>query len=278
MVIVDVDKKRTLAETLEFSHAQVVEHTMDIVDGDYPDTANSDFVVVTAGAHMKPGQTRMDLLGINSKIFEQIIPQIAKYSPEATLIIATNPLDVMTYQAWKYSSFPKERVIGSGTLLDSSRFRYNLSKYLKTKAANIEAFVLGEHGDSQVPIFSNIMVEGLDLESYCKKAQINFSKEQQMQAAADAKNAAYQIVEGKGATYYSIASCLLAILKAIWLDEGTVFPVSTLLEGQYGIDGTYISVPVILNESGVQDIVEFDLNPDELTKLQASANIIKNLL
>ncbi len=275
LVLVDLDKKRAKAEADELRHSLSLEDNVRIVDGDYSKIKDSDFVVISAGAPQKTGETRLDLIETNAKIISEISKKVAEFAPKSIIIVATNPMDVMTFVALKSSGFPKNRVIGTGTVLDSSRFKYYLSEFLEANPKDIFAFVLGEHGDSQVGIFSHISIKGIPLENFCTELGKCLSQNDKEIISRKTKDSAYSIIEGKGSTYYAIASCVLKIIKSVWRDEGTILPISSYLEGEYGFEGVCLSVPAVLTRDGIQKVLDFDLDPAEHKKLESSYNIVK---
>jgi L-lactate dehydrogenase len=276
IVLVDANVDRARAEVAELNHTLAVENRTHVLSGSLQDTKDSDFIVITAGSNQKPGQTRLDLFQNNLNIFKEIVPVLAGLNPKAVFLVATNPMDVLTYATWKLSGLPSNQVIGSGTVLDSSRFRYYLGQHLKSNPRDIFAHVLGEHGDSQVEIFSNISIKGLTLEYYCKQFNIDFNKENKESIVKQTRDAAYSIISGKGATYFGITSCLMRIIEGMARDENVIMPVCSLLEGEYGIDQVYLSVPTILNRQGSSTKLVLDLTSEELQMLQKSAEVVQS--
>lgn len=278
IVIVDINKEKSEGEAMDLSHGVSFIKPVNIMAGDYKDTKDSDIVIITAGAGPKPGETRLDLINKNYKIFEGIVPNIVKYSPKSILLVVSNPVDVLTYITYKLSGFPKERVIGSGTVLDTSRFRYLLGEHLKIDVRNIHTYILGEHGDSEIAAWSLTNVAGISVEDYCKDickgCDGNFKK----RIPEEVKNAGYEIVERKGYTSYAIALAVRRIVEAIIRDEDSILTVSTLLKGEYGIDDIYMGIPSIIGETGIKKVLEVKLSEDEEKQLKKSAKVLKENL
>lgn len=278
IVIVDINKDKAEGEAMDLSHgASFVKPTV-IKSGEYKDTNNSDIVIITAGAPQKPGETRLDLINKNYKIMNSIVPEVVKYSPNSILLVVSNPVDVLTYITYKISGFPKERVIGSGTVLDTSRFKYMLSNHFNVDARNIHTYIMGEHGDSEIATWSITNIAGLDIAEYCSRYCNKCDGNIRYNIHEEVKNAAYEIIKKKGATYYAVALAIRRIVEAILRDENSILTISTLLEGQYGIKDIYMGVPSIVGAAGIKNIVESPLDKEELTALQESAKTLKESL
>lgn len=268
----DIDREKTRGIILDFQHAKhFLSETKLTAAKELTDTANSDLIIVTAGSKQKPGQSRPDLVTNNKKIFEQIIPEIAKNSPNSILMIVTNPVDSLTLIAQQLSKFPKNRVIGTGTLLDTFRFKFHLSQSTQIHPQNIHTYILGEHGDSSFPVISSANIAG--------KPLIKFMKEQEIQTAyKDTQQAAYRIIHDVGFTCYSIAQVCKELTKAIVKNSDKIFPVSTVLEGEYGLKNVSLSVPCQINRNGIKKIIEIPLSSSEKKLLQKSAKQIQSTL
>lgn len=268
----DIDREKTRGIILDFQHAKhFLSETKLTAAKELTDTANSDLIIVTAGSKQKPGQSRPDLVTNNQKIFEQIIPEIAKHSPNSILMIVTNPVDSLTLIAQQLSKFPKNRVIGTGTLLDTFRFKFHLSQSTQIHPQNIHTYILGEHGDSSFPVISSANIAG--------KPLIKFMKEQEIQTAyKDTQQAAYRIIHDVGFTCYSIAQVCKELTKAIVKNSDKIFPVSTVLEGEYGLKNVSLSVPCQINRNGIKKIIEIPLSSSEKKLLQKSAKQIQSTL
>jgi L-lactate dehydrogenase len=225
----------------------------------------------------KIGQSRLDLAEGNCEILKQIVPEITKHNRECILLVVTNPLDVMTYAALKLSGFPKNRVIGSGTILDTARLRYLLSEYLKVDPRNVHAYIIGEHGDSEVPVWSLANVAGIRLKDYCPICNVPYDAEVFNDLFLKVRNAGYEIIKRKGRTNYAVALGLTKIVESIIRDENAIVTVSCLLQDYHGVSDICLSVPVILNRSGVKETIRLPLDDDEIADFQKSGAIIKKV-
>ncbi len=275
IVLIDVNADRAVGEAMDMSHAASVENPTHIQQGDYPDSADSDFIVITAGlSNLKDG-TRLDLAQKNAEIFRDIVPKLVQYSPNAFFIVVSNPADVMAYATYKYSGLDPRRVIGSGTVLDSARLRSLISQKIGISATQISAYSLGVHGDSQVPIFSRVSVRGIALESFLQQRGMSFSDEEKAAMTENVRTAAYQIIAKKMATYYGIGSALLRIIRAISHDENVILPVSSLARGDYNINDVYLALPTLVNKDGAGQVFDLSLAQGEYEDLLKSAAILK---
>ena len=274
--IYDINMDRAMGEVMGLVHGTSFVKPVDIYAGDISETKDSDIVIITAGAAQKEGETRLDLIEKNYSIFKGFIPQIAAASPNAIILVLSNPCDVLAYITYKLSGFPKERVIASGTVLDTSRLKYVIGKYLNVNNNNVHAYVLGEHGDSEVVSWSTASIAGEKFDEYAKKFDLEWDEEIKSVIEKDVKNAAYEIISRKKATYFAIALATTRIVEAILRNENTILTVSCLMEGQYGIDDVYLAVPAVLNSTGVVRIVNPEItDKEELKKLQDSAEVLK---
>lgn len=246
--------------------------------GDYADCAGASVTVIAAGAGQKPGETRLDLIKKNAAIFGQIIPQVARNNPNGLLLIATNPVDILSYVAWKLSGLPAQRVIGSGTILDTARFRYLLSEHFGVDTRSVHAYIIGEHGDSEVPVWSLANIAGMRLPEFCAANNVGCPQSDLDAIFAQTRDAAYQIIERKGATYYAVAAGLMRIVEAMLRDQNTVLSVSTLIQDFYGIDDIYLSLPAVVDHGGVERVLRLDLSQSEADGLKQSASILKQAL
>lgn len=240
---------------------------------EYADLANSDVVVITAGAAQKPGETRLDLTAKNVAIIESIVPEVVKHAPEAIILIVSNPVDILTYKAYQIAGLPKGRIFGSGTTLDTARFRFHLSEFLKINPQSIHAYILGEHGDSSFPAISSATVGGQPL-----MAMNKFSEEKAWKAYEKARSAAYKIIQSKGATYYGIGAVVSHIVSKILHDSKTVLPVSIPLHNYYGFSGISLSIPCIVGRNGVEESLEIKLDWQEKRRLEKSVSTLKQYL
>ncbi|SEO48725.1 L-lactate dehydrogenase [Amphibacillus marinus] len=277
LVLIDLDFERADGEARDLNHGMAFGSPMRIRAGDYDECADADLVVITAGANQKPGETRLDLVAKNAQIMKGIVKQIMDSGFDGIIIVATNPVDVLTQVVYKVSGLPKERVIGSGTILDTARFRYLLSEYFQVDSRNVHAYIIGEHGDSELPVWSHVQIGGLPLNVY---GQIeNYYQDQDMQELFEnVRDAAYHIIERKGATYYGIGMGLARLTKAILNNENSILTVSTYFEGEYGLNGLYLGIPAVVNQFGIREILRLRLSDQEQQQLEHSATILKDLL
>jgi L-lactate dehydrogenase len=275
IVLIDANRARAEGEAMDLNHAIPFAHPTRIWAGDYSDCAGAAITVVTAGVAQRPGETRLDMIQRNGEIWKQIIPRIVEHNPDGILLIATNPVDALTYAALKLSGLPTERVIGSGTVLDTARFRYLLSQHFHVDARSVHAFIIGEHGDSEVPVWSLANIAGMKLDDFCRAQGAELTAADRQSIYQQTRDAAYQIIERKGATYYAVAAGLTRITAALLRDQNSVFSVSALIQDYCGISDVCLSLPAIVNRSGIRDVLRLELSPDELEKLRKSADILK---
>ncbi|MGL4572334.1 MAG: L-lactate dehydrogenase [Clostridium sp.] len=274
----DINMEKAVGEVMDLVHGTSFVKPINIYAGSLQETKDSDIVIITAGVGPKEGETRLDIIDKNYKIFQGFVPEIARLSPGAILLVVSNPVDVLTYITYKLSGFPKQRVIGSGTVLDTSRLKYVLGKYFNVNNNNIHSYVIGEHGDSEVVTWSNGRVGGEDFDMYAKQTGLEWDKEIRKVIEEDVKNAAYEIINRKKATYFAVALAVNRIVEAIFRDENSILTVGTLFEGQYGIDDMYLAIPTIVNRQGSKEIIEISLSDDEKKRLKESAEILKKHL
>jgi L-lactate dehydrogenase len=279
--IVLVDKNEILAkgECMDLNHGISFAHPTKIYSAGFEGCEDADIVVITAGSKQKPGQSRVDLVKDNLAIFKDIIPAILKYAGNSILLVVTNPVDILTYVTLKVSGLPKNRVIGTGTVLDTARLKYLISEYCKVDPSNIHGYIIGEHGDTELPLWSNATIGGMDVETYCSDyAKISNAKNQLAKIFEEVKNAAYEIIKAKGATNYSIALSTLKITQSILRNENSILPVSTLITDYYGISDVCISIPSIVNINGVEQYIKLELSEPEQVLLKHSANTLKKII
>lgn len=274
LVLIDLNRDKAEGEVRDLNHGMPFGSPMKIWAGGYEECKDADLVVITAGANQAPGETRLDLLKKNAKTFKIIVDSIMESGFDGILLVATNPVDVLTHVTWKVSGLPKERVIGSGTILDTARFRYLLSDYFKVDSRNIHANIIGEHGDSELAVWSHVQVGGVKLADFLGEREPHNHPDMQ-RIFTEVRDAAYHIIERKGATYYGIAMGLVRITKAILGNENSVLTVSALLEGEYGEEDVYIGVPAIVNKHGLRNVIELDLSDQEKEQFKQSAAILK---
>ena len=276
IVLIDMDKKRVEGEVMDLNHAVPLSDPVRITSGDYPDVANANVVVISAGTAQRPGETRLDLLKRNTDIFKQIIPRVMEYNRTGVLLIATNPVDVLSYVSWKLSGLPSNRVFGSGTVLDTARFRSLISTRFNLDARNVHAYIIGEHGDSEVAVWSSANIAGIPMQDYCKQIGNEICEEDRTRISDEVRNAAYEIISRKGATFYAVAVGLVRIVESILRDQHSVLSVSSLVPGFYGIEDVYLSLPAIINQDGVVRVLKLNLDENELGALQNSAQVMHN--
>jgi L-lactate dehydrogenase len=234
-------------------------------------------VVITAGANQQPGETRLDLVDKNAKIFQSIIGEVMKSGFDGLFLVATNPVDILSYATWKYSGMPAHRVIGSGTILDTARLRYLLGEAYQVNPQNVHAYIIGEHGDTELPVWSHAHIGTRPISDYLREGS-GPNQDELEQIFVNVRDAAYHIIERKGATYYGIAMGLARLTRAILNDENSVLTVSTLLRGEYGLKDIYIGVPAVVNRSGIREVIELNLQEEELEKLHHSAQVLSQVL
>ncbi|RVW41174.1 hypothetical protein VitviT2T_023488 [Vitis vinifera] len=277
LALVDVNPDKLRGEMLDLQHAAAfLPRTKILASVDYSVTAGSDLCIVTAGVRQGSGESRLNLVQRNVKLFSCIIPQLAHSSPDSILLIVTNPVDVLTYVAWKLSGFPSNRVIGSGTNLDSSRFRFLIADHLDVSAQDVQAFIVGEHGDSSVALWSSISVGGVPILGFLENQQITFSKETLENIHKEVINSAYEVISLKACTSWAIGYSVASLARTILRDQRRIHPVSILAKGFYGIDGdeVFLSLPVQLGRSGVLGVANVHLTDEEAQRLRDSAEII----
>lgn len=270
--------KKAEGEAMDLSHGSAYLTPMNIYAGTYDDIVDAGIIVITAGANQKPDETRLDLVKKNVQIFKSIIPEIKKRNCEGILLIVSNPVDILTEVALKLSGFPSNRVIGSGTVLDTARLKYVLGKHLQVDPRDIHAYIIGEHGDSELVVWSGAQVAGIHINHFCE-LRGHFNHEEAMERLAqEVRDSAYEIIERKGATYYGVAVAVKRIATAIVKDEHAVLPVSSLMQGEFGLNDLCLSIPTVIGQNGVEKVVDIYLNNDENDKLQSSARALKEVL
>ncbi len=274
-VIVDVVKERTEGDALDLEDAQVFTAPKKIYSGDYSDCSDADVVVITAGAPQKPGETRLDLVNKNLKILSSIVKPVVDSGFDGIFVVAANPVDILTYATWKFSGFPKEKVIGSGTSLDTSRLRVALANKLNVDPRSVEAYIMGEHGDSEFAAYDEATIGSKPLKTIAKEHGL--TDDDLAKIEDDTRNKAYEIINRKGATFYGVATCLMRITKAILRDENAVLPVGAALNGEYGLDDIFIGTPAIINASGLAGVVEVPLSDKEMDAMTKSAETLKKV-
>lgn len=276
LVLIDINKDKTIGEEMDLSHGlPFAPQKMNIKAGEYDECKDAEIVVITAGINQKPGQSRLELTTINAKMMKEITQNIMKSGFNGVIIVASNPVDVMTYVVAKESGLPKNKVIGSGTVLDTARLRYLMAEYLNVSSKNVHAYIMGEHGDSSFVPWDHAYVGCKKIKDVMKDN--NKPMEDLRKIHEDVVNAAYEIIEKKKATYYGIGMALNRLVRAVLDDENSILTVSTYLENEYGQDDIYIGVPAIINSNGVRELVKLELNEKEQKKLDESCRLIKDM-
>lgn len=269
LVLIDANKDKAIGDALDMNHGMPFLGRAKVWAGSYEDCREADIIIITAGAAQKSGESRIDLLKRNVSIFQSITDEVLNYNKDGILLIASNPVDVMSYFTWKKSGWPAQRVIGSGTLLDSSRFRYLIGDKLSIDPRSVHAHIIGEHGDSELPLWSLANIAG---------TEILLSEEDKQEIFINTRDAAYKIIETKGATYYAIALALDRIVTAILKNEASVLNVSTLLTDYHGINDVYLGVPCIVDRTGIREVLTLQISNDEKQLLHQSAGKLKGLI
>lgn len=273
ITLVDAHSEKAVGEAMD------LEHGMQFAPGskvsfcdDFGECGAADIVIITAGAAQKPGETRLDLVNKNAAIFKKVIPEIAATAPDAIIMVVTNPVDIMTHFAIEYSGFPVSQVFGTGTTLDSARFRYLLGRHFGVNPSSVHAYIIGEHGDTEFPVWSRAEIGGTNLaglEGYDPVAMEDIFRR--------TKNAAYEIISRKGATYYAVGLVVAELCEAVLRDKNQVFPVSTMIDDYYGESGICLSVPAVLGRGGITRKIKITLDPDEQAALHRSASVLREI-
>lgn len=278
IAMIDSDNARAEGEALDISHGVPFAKPMKIYAGNYDDIENASIIIITAGANQKPGETRLDLVHRNIEIFKTIIPQIKQRDFKGILLIVSNPVDILTTVAVKLSGLPQNRVIGSGTVLDTARLKYAVGEHLNVDSRSVHAFIIGEHGDSEIAAFSSANISGIPLKNFCEMRGHYNHEADTDEIAQKVRNSAYEIISRKKATYYGIAMSVKRICEAIVRDEKSILPISSMMNGEYGITDIALSLPAIVGKNGVETKVPIQLNENESAKLLESAKCLKDIL
>ena len=278
IVLIDANRAKAEGEAMDLNHTVPFVHPARIWAGDFSDCEGASVIVLAAGAGQKPGETRLDLVHKNATIWREIVPKITKHNPTGILVIATNPVDVLTYLTCKLSDLPPRQVIGSGTILDTARFRYLLSQHFGVDARSVHGFIIGEHGDSEVPIWSMANIAGMRLKEFCTAHGQVYDTKAMDEIFQQTRDAAYRIIERKHATYYAVAAGLMRITRAILRDQNTVLSVSSLIENYYGLNDVCFSLPTVVNRGGIEKVLRIKLDSSEVEKLRHSAEVLKNTI
>jgi len=278
LVLIDRDSARAEGEMMDLNHGLPFVRPMRIIAGGYADLADADLIVICAGANQRPGQTRLELLQTNAGVFQNIVPQITAVNQDAIIVVATNPVDILTYISAQIVGLKHSRVVGSGTILDTARLRYLLSQHYGVDPRSAHAYVVGEHGDSELALWSLANIAGVRLTDFVGANGQGYDQAALDRIFDETRNAAYEIIQRKKATYYAIGLGLLSIVEAILRDQHTVMTVSSPLSGEYGVDGIAISMPAIVGRKGVEEVLNLPLSEAELRAFQASAQTLKERL
>jgi L-lactate dehydrogenase len=278
IVLIDANRERAEGEAMDLNHTVPFAHPTKICAGEYSDVEGAAITVIAAGAGQKAGEKRLDLVRRNAAIFGQIVPRIAEANPDGIIVVATNPVDVLTYVTLDLSGLPSHRVFGSGTILDTARFRYILSEHLGVDPRSVHAYIIGEHGDSEVPVWSLANVAGMRLPTFCAENGIPLSPETMERIFRQTRDAAYEIIDRKGATYYAVAAGLMRITEAILRDQHTVLSISSLVSDYYGIDDVCLSLPTVLGRRGIERVLRLDLSPREARGARNSAGVLRQTI
>lgn len=278
IVLIDINKEKTDGEVMDLNHGILFSRPVKIYQGDYSDCSGSDIIIISAGASQKEGETRIDLVHKNTSIFKSIVNKIINYNKDCILLVVTNPVDILTYVTYKISGFPKNKVIGSGTVLDTSRFKYLLGDHVGIDTRDIHAYIIGEHGDTEVPTWSLANIAGIPMEEYCEKCHGCEEQISKKEIYREVKNAAYEIIRKKGATYYAVALAVKRIVEAITRDENSILTVSSLMEGNFGLYDVCLSLPSIVNSNGVDKKIDIPISDTEKELLLKSGNSLKEII
>jgi L-lactate dehydrogenase len=278
IVLIDVNERKAEGEAMDLMHAVPFARTARVWAGDVADCRGAAVTVLTAGSAQKPGESRIDLVARNAAIVRGLVPAIAEANPDGILLVATNPVDVLSYLAWSLSGLPPERVIGSGTILDTARFRMLLAEHYEVDPRSVHAYIAGEHGDSEVPVWSSANIAGMPLREFGLATEMGNDPAALAAIFADTRDAAYQIIERKGATYYAVAAGLVRIVQAILRDQHTVLSVSSLISDYHGISNVYLSLPAVVGSGGIERILRLSLADEEIAGLRRSADVLRSTI
>jgi L-lactate dehydrogenase len=278
VVLVDVNNEKAIGEMMDFNHGLSFSKPVKIMAGNYADLIGAQIVVIAAGASQRPGETRLDLLARNVKIFRSIVPEVVRHNPDGIILIATNPVDILTCISLKESILPPAQVIGSGTILDTSRFRFLLGQYYGVDARSVHAYIIGEHGDSEIPIWSLANIGGVRLQEFAPLQNKQYNQAEMDKLFISVRDAAYEIIKRKGATYYAIGLGLVSIVETILGNYRSVLSVSTLMTGQYGVADMCLSLPCVVGANGAEEILTLNLSYEEEEGFRLSAEKLKATL
>jgi L-lactate dehydrogenase len=278
IVLIDSDIERAEGEAMDINHGSLFTQSVRVRAGEASDCRDAGIIVLTAGASQTPGESRLELLKRNAALSRRLVPELVRHNREAILIVVSNPVDVLTYVAWQASGLPAGKVIGSGTILDTARFRYLLSQHFSIEPRSIHAYIIGEHGDSQIPVWSLANIAGMKLDQFCRLNDRMLDAKDREDIAMNTRRAAYEIIRRKGATYYAIAAGVARIIEAIVRDENSVLTVSSSVNGRHGLDQVALSLPSTINSSGIASTLELPLSRGEQARLRRSAGILREAI
>lgn len=278
MVLIDVNRKKAEGEAMDIMHGMPFAMPMKIYAGDYDDVADAAVIIVTAGCNQKPEETRLDLVHKNIEIYRQIMGEIAQRNVEGILLVVSNPVDILTYAAWKFTGLPANRVIGSGTVLDTARLKCMLGEELGVDARSVHAFIIGEHGDSELAVFSSANVSGIDLKDFYDMCQPDEYHDDTARIYDQVKESAYKIIESKNATYFGVAMAVRRICESIMRNEHSILTVSSIVEGHYGAFDMALSLPCVVGGRGVEQVIQIDLDDEEEKRLHHAIQVLGDVL
>lgn len=278
LVLIDMNEKKARGEADDISHGIAFAQPCRVIAGEYADLADCGLVIIAAGANQKQGETRIDLLNRNKAILSSILDKILSFNRDCILLLVSNPVDILTYMAQKLSGLPPAHVIGSGTVLDTARLKYLLGQRLHVDSRNVHAFIIGEHGDSELAVWSSANISGVDLPDYCRATGHLLHPDALQSVHHEVRDAAYSIIEGKGATYYGIGMAVLRIARAIVRDEHSVLPISSLVTGHYGVSEVCLGLPTVVGRNGAEAVLDIPLSYEEQKQLRSSAGKLRALL
>ncbi len=278
LVLIDINRQKAEGEAMDLMHGVPFASPVTVYAADYDALVGCGVIILAAGANQKPDETRLDLVHKNTAIFREMIPQITFYNQDAVLLVVTNPVDVLTYVTLQESGFPESRVIGTGTVLDTARLKQLVGDHLGVDSRSVHAFIIGEHGDSELAVWSSANISGVDLDDFCALSGKSETQETLHRLYEEVRDSAYEVIKRKGATYYGIAMAVLRIVRAIIRDEHSVLPVSCYVQGHYGIDDLCVGVPAIIGERGIECVLDIPLSGKEQRLLQNSAAQLRQVL
>ena len=275
IVLINAERQRAEGEAMDINHGSLFTKPVRVWAGEYRDCRDADIIVVTAGTSQKPGDTRLDLLKNNARVLERMISPALRYLEDAIVVVAANQVDALTYLTWQMTGLPSHQVIGSGTILDTARFRFLLGQHFRIESHSIHAYIIGEHGDSQVPVWSLANIAGIRLEEFSKLNNKPLESSDREKIAENTRRAAYEIIRRKGATYYAIAAGLVRIIEAIVRDENGVLTVSGIVSGIHDLDDVALSLPCVINRQGISNTLDLPLSEVEESELKKSAQVLR---